>query len=348
MKATIFAYTRHGVELSLKVNQVLTEKGYSSRTYTTNKFSQLYPEVLALPHPAASIYEQEFATGDALIFISATGIAVRSIAPYVRSKTTDPAVVVMDEQGTFVIPLLAGHIGGANALAKALATELKAVPVLTTATDVNELFSVDEWATQKGLHLASLPIAKDFAAYLVEGKTAGFTSDFPVQGKLPAGLKQAPSGELGVAITLNKDAHPFAKTLILEPKIVHLGIGCRRGIAMAAIEKLVLRELAKLHLSIAALAGVASIDVKKDEAGLQAFAAKYHLPLRFYTAQELADVPGKFTASAFVKKTVGVDNVCERAAVRNSKGGKLLLQKTDLEGVTLAIAEADFTVSFTK
>ena len=239
MKATIFAYTRHGVELSFKVSQVLTEKGYVPRTYTTTKFSKLAPDLLELPHPAASIYEQEFADGDALIFISATGIAVRSIAPYVRSKTTDPAVVVMDEQGTFVIPLLAGHIGGANVLAKALAVELKAVPVLTTATDVQALFSVDEWATQKGLHIASLPMAKDFAAYLVEGKIAGFWSDFPIQGKLPAGIKQAQTGEMGVAVTLDKGAHPFTKTLILEPKIVHLGIGCRRGITMAAIEKLV-------------------------------------------------------------------------------------------------------------
>ena len=89
---------------------------------------------------------EHFAQNEALIFVGAVGIAVRAIAPHCRSKAADPAVVAVDEGGNFAVPLLSGHLGGANALARALAKACGAVPVITTATDVNGLFAVDLWA----------------------------------------------------------------------------------------------------------------------------------------------------------------------------------------------------------
>ena len=88
----------------------------------------------------------QFAQSDAIVFVGAVGIAVRAIAPHCRSKATDPAVVVLDECGRFAIPLLSGHLGGANDLARRLAKACGAVPVITTATDANGVFAVDEWA----------------------------------------------------------------------------------------------------------------------------------------------------------------------------------------------------------
>lgn len=346
MKASIFAYTRHGVALALKIEQLLTANGFEARVFTLAKFLTAGMTARDLGPSPATCYQKAFQEDRLLVFIGATGIAIRSIAPYVKSKATDPAVLSLDEQGTFVIPLLSGHIGGANALALKIAQELQATPVLTTATDVNKLFAVDEWATRHDMAISSLSSAKTFAAYLVDGQTVGVCSDFPVKEPLPKGMQLACEGAVGLAISLHKGVQPFVDTLVLRPRILHLGIGCRKGISMDAIEKLVLEQLRRLNLTLSLVTGIASIDVKKDEPGLLAFAREYALPFHCYTAAQLQQVAGTFTPSAFVAQTVGVDNVCERAAVLDSKGGKLLLKKTSLEGVTLAIAQEDLTVDF--
>jgi cobalt-precorrin 5A hydrolase len=218
--------------------------------------------------------------------------------------------------------------------------------VLTTATDVNKLFAVDEWAARHNMAISSLSSAKTFAAYLVDGQAVGVCSDFPVREPLPKGLQLACEGPVGVAISLHKGVQPFVDTLVLRPRILHLGIGCRKGTTMDAIEKLVLEQLRRLNLTLSLVTGIASIDVKKDEPGLLAFAREYALPFHCYTAAQLQQVEGTFTPSAFVAKTVGVDNVCERAAVLDSRGGRLLLKKTSQEGVTLALACENLTVDF--
>ncbi len=346
MKASIFAYTRHGVTLALKIKDLLTAHGFEARVFTLAKFLTEGMPALDLGLNPAACYQRAFQEDRLLVFVGATGIAIRSISPYVRSKDEDPAVLSLDEQGTFVIPLLSGHIGGANALALKIAQELRATPVLTTATDVNKLFAVDEWATRHNMAISSLNSAKTFAAYLVDGQTVGVCSDFPVREPLPKGMHLACEGAVGLAVSLHKGVQPFVDTLVLRPRILHLGIGCRKGASMDAIEKLVLDQLRRLNLTLSLVTGIASIDVKKDEPGLLAFAREYALPFHCYTAAQLQQVEGSFTPSAFVAKTVGVDNVCERAAVLDSKGGKLLLSKTSLEGVTLAIAQENLTIDF--
>lgn len=289
-----------------------------------------------------------FQTCRLIVFIGATGIAIRTIAPFIRSKVKDPAIVSIDERGHFVIPLLSGHIGGANALAAGIAEFLKAVPVITTATDVNDLFAVDEWAARHNMAISNLPSAKTFASCLVDCKKVGVKSDFPIRGPLPKGLVLAEEGPVGMAISLHKSVQPFVETVVLRPRILHLGIGCRKGTTMDAIEELVIRELTRLRVTLSVVTGLASIDVKKEEPGLLSFAREYALPIHFYSAAELQAAEGDFTPSSFVAQTVGVDNVCERAAVLDSHGGTLLLRKTSANGVTLAVAMEDFTVDFNK
>lgn len=179
-----------------------------------------------------------------------------------KSKATDPAVLSLDEQGTFVIPLLSGHIGGANAGLK-IAQELQATPVLTTATDVNKLFAVDEWATRHNMAISSLSSAKTFAAYLVDGQTVGVCSDFPVKEPLPKGLQLACRRCSWSGHLFTQGVQPFVDTLVLRPRILHLGIGCRKGISMNAGEKLVLEQLRQLNLTLSLVTGIASIDERK-------------------------------------------------------------------------------------
>ena len=196
------------------------------------------------------------------------------------------------------------------------------------------------------MSIFNMDAAKTFASYLVDCKKVGVKSDFPIKGTLPKGLVLAEEGPVGMAISLRKTVQPFVETVVLRPRVLHLGIGCRRGTSMDKIEEIVMQELTKLKVTLSVVKGIASIDVKKDEQGLLTFAEEYALPLRFYSAEELNAVAGDFTPSAFVAKTVGVDNVCERAAVLDSHGGTLLLRKTGRNGVTLAIAAEDFVVDF--
>lgn len=281
---------------------------------------------------------EHFAQDEALIFVGAVGIAVRAIAPHCRSKATDPAVVVVDEGGNFAVPLLSGHLGGANALARALAGICGAVPVITTATDVNGLFAVDLWAKAQNCAVLEPERIKHVSGALLAGQTVRYWSPWPVAGEAPAGVEKTDAPEAAdFALTLT----PQGGALHLVPRIGVLGVGCRRGTTAQQLEEAFAAFCAASGLSPAAVCAAASIDLKKDEPGLAAFCKAHGWPITFYPADELRAVPGQFTPSAFVASVTGVDNVCERSAVKAS-GGTLLLPKTAGGGVTLALAVRPF------
>lgn len=281
---------------------------------------------------------EHFAQDEALIFVGAVGIAVRAIAPHCRSKAADPAVVAVDEGGNFAVPLLSGHLGGANALARALAKACGAVPVITTATDINGLFAVDLWAKVQNCAVLEPERIKRVSGALLAGQTVRYWSPWPVAGETPAGVKKADAPEAAdFALTLT----PQGEALHLVPRIGVLGVGCRRGTTAQQLEEAFAAFCAASGLSPAAVCAAASIDLKKDEPGLAEFCKVHGWPITFYPADELRVVPGQFTPSAFVASVTGVDNVCERSAVKAS-GGMLLLPKTAGGGVTLALAVRPF------
>lgn len=276
----------------------------------------------------------QFAQADALIFVGAVGIAVRAIAPHCKSKATDPAVVVLDECGRFAVPLLSGHLGGANALARALAEACGAIPVITTATDANGVFAVDEWAKAQGCAVLEPERIKLVSGALLAGHTVRLASDWPVQGTPPAGVDPARTpAEADFALTLS----PAGDALHLVPRIGVLGIGCRRGTCAEQLEAAFTDFCARHSLAPACIAAAASIDLKADEAGLLAFCRAHGWPITFYSAEQLRALPGPFTPSPFVQSVTGVDNVCERAAVLAS-GGCIRIPKQAGGGVTFALA----------
>ncbi len=286
--------------------------------------------------------ERAFGGNDALVFIGAAGIAVRAVAPHVRAKVSDPAVVVLDELGTFAVPILSGHLGGANALAVRLARRVGALPVITTATDVHGLFAVDAWARSQGLAVANPERIKWISARLLAGETVKLKSLYPIAGDYPP---QVEPDEEGYDVLITHRTRGRAEALRLVPRIITAGVGCRRGTAAETIQEAFDAALRKSGCHELAVGAVATLDLKAGEPGLLAFCKSRGLPLRAYTAGELAAVPGTFTASAFVKKTVGVDNVCERAAVLCS-GGRLLSRKEAGNGVTVALAIREPKLSF--
>ena len=298
----------------------------------------------------------QFKQCELLVFIGAAAIAVRLIAPWLKDKAQDPAVLVIDELGQFVIPILSGHLGGANELARHLAQALQAQAVITTATDLQQCFAIDVWSRKNRCLIPDISRIKAVSSRLLAGQSVGLCSDWPLEGHLPDLLaayspeqlaeRGARQPEVGIWISCSVAAMPFSTTLQVVPRALVLGAGCRRGTDPAAFEQFVLDLLAERNLRLDAIACVASIDIKQDEPCLVAFCEKYQLPLVVYSAKELRDVEGDFMTSDFVRQTTGVDNVCERSAVRASQGGGLLVPRRSRSGMTLALAAEDWRGGF--
>ena len=357
MKTALICFSDAGAALSCRLCSLLGLE--PSSVHSVRKFAEKYGFT---PHEKISADMGElFSAHEALLFVGACGIAVRSIAPHLKSKTEDPAVLVLDDRGRFVIPILSGHIGGANELARSLADQLGAEAVITTATDGAGRFSCDAWAKTHDCAISSMDAAKAVSAAILT-RDVPITSEpeFPLPGDLPGGLPgslpgglpggltRGGSGDIGIYIGV-RTHEPFETTLRLIPRAVTLGIGCRRGISADAVKAAIEKTLGENGIDLRSVTKIASVDLKKDEAGLCASARDLGAELVFYSAEELAAVPGSFTESEFVKKTVGVGNVCERAAVLGcgaKDASALLMKKTAENGVTVAAAVRDRRIVF--
>ena len=339
MKVSIIAFTDNGMEIAYKLSNSLSEANDVDFTRCGKGALSTWTE-------------EHFSTNDALIFIGAIGIALRAIAPHIKTKTKDPAVVVVDELGQFSIPILSGHIGGANELALQIAEDLGSIPVITTATDINKVFAVDTWAKSQGLNILNPECIKLVSSKLLKGESVHVKSDYPIQGNLPKNvyLNDLEDSNAGYDVIItHKDLENECKNdaLLLVPQIITVGIGCRKDISFEAIESSILNILESENYHILAINALASIDKKANEKGILEFAKKYDLPFNTYSAEELNSLEGDFTKSEFVKSVVEVDNVCERSAIMESNG-KLIRRKDtcDGAGVTVALAINDPNISW--
>ena len=170
---------------------------------------------------------------------------------------------------------------------------------------------------------------------MLEGRPVGFKSDFDFGDDAPFGVVDGPA-DVGFVVSLDDTVQPFARTLHLVPRIATVGVGCRKGTDSALLAQAVAEALAEARISRHAVTTLASIDVKQDERAIHDLAKSEGWDLKFYTADELAAVPGAFSSSEFVRRAVGVDNVCERAACAD--GAALVLGKQAGGGVTVAIS----------
>ena len=197
--------------------------------------------------------QRDFQDCDALVFVMAMGIVVRTIAPLIRSKDKDPAVIVLDQNGTFAISLLSGHLGGANYLTKRIAAAIQAQPVITTATDVQGVLSFDEVAKQNDLCIENLEELKYISGALMDGKTIDLYSELPLQTPYFCALinvTETPTAPYRVVISSNiyppeEDVH----TLFLRPKNLVIGIGCKRDTIPEHLEICFQEFLQTHHLS---------------------------------------------------------------------------------------------------
>lgn len=337
MRAAVFCYSGQGKKTALEILYALP--GDQVRLFCPERMSA--PPFFPLGKPPAPFYANCFHIYDALIFVSSAGLAVREIAPNVRRKDKDPAVICVDDRKNFVIPLLSGHLGGANRISRKISGALGARCVITTATDVNGRFAVDEWADRFGFSF-DLKEARRFSSEILE-RDLPFWTDLPVEGPLPSGLYASERGGYGLVVSARTET-PFEETLFVAPRTLHLGIGCRRSVTKEMIEETVDAVFRENALNPDALFSIASIDLKRGEKGLLSYAKSRGLTPAFYTAEELNALEGSFTESAFVKETTGTGSVCERAALM--EGDRLLVKKTAKNGVTCAVSESERKIRF--
>ncbi len=356
-KIAIISFTENGSKTAERVAGSLRKHGYEVET------SRKYKNAVDAADESLDEWTRKsFKEGEALIYIGAAGIAVRAAAPYIKSKTEDPAVLVVDEQGIFCIPLLSGHIGRANELAAFISAKIGAVPVITTATDLNRKWAVDIFAVKNGLRIHDMEKAKAISAKLLSEKSvsvyiekscAGIFGMFPEQVKRweDAPPEKAQKWDLDdpeapdIAVGVRK--YPlWNSALYLIPKSVVLGVGCRRGIEPEKIEEKVLRTLEENNIFVESVRGVSSIDLKAEEAGILKLCEKYKWEFKTFSAEVLEKAKGDFTRSEFVKEITGSDNVCERSAVCGSGGGDIILSKQAADGITIAAAAGRWEVRF--
>lgn len=359
-KICIIAFTDKGIKTAEQIKNILEaysidvsdnslKKSSFEKSYSVNE--HYFVDILEKNCNKKVYVADNFNEYDAFVFVGATGIAVRYIAPHIKSKDIDPAVIVLDEHADFVIPLLSGHLGGANELASLIAERLNSTPVITTATDINAKFAVDLWTKKTNQHIVDISKIKDVSSAVLKNEEVGLYSDFEIEGSLPKQIKTCDSytdynPNVGIAVSIDENIKPFNITLNSVPKIVGIGVGCRKNTDSDVFEEFVLKILREQNISIKSIEFIASIDIKKDEKCILDFSDKYSIPFKTATADELMSIPGKFSSSSFVKSITGVDNVCERAAVFFSKSNKIVLGKTSHNGMTCAIAVRDWKCKF--
>lgn len=293
--------------------------------------------------------ERLFDSYSALLFICATGIVVRTIAPLITNKLADPAVMVMDERGKHIISLLSGHVGGANQLTLELAELINAEPVITTATDVNEVAALDMIAKSINADVVDYRHSvKLINQMLVSGKRVGIYQQHAVVDDLRGvivvdDLAQLPDLDALVWISMAdelpevRDANGLHLSVIqVVPRRIVAGIGCRRGTHCEAIHTLLFQQLKDSHITPLALYAIGSVDIKYDEQGLIQLTEQLKVPFQLYSVQQLAPYEHHFPESEFVKKTLGIGSVSQPVAWLMSQGnlcGDTLKQ----QGITITL-----------
>lgn len=346
----ILSFTEAGQKLSGNIkNKLNFNNNFIVNTFCIKKFSG---EGDISFEDGKTILKDIFLGYDIIIFVSATGLAVRMCEGILMGKHKDPGIIVVDTKGRFVISLISGHIGGANEFTKYLAETISAVPVITTATDVEEKFSPDIFAVKNDLYIKDLKVAKNIASMVLSGskvylvnKTKKILKYLPKEVIVVSDFNNISDEFCGILITdfvdeINNDDTEaninINNLMVLTPKNVIIGIGCKKNTDAFTFENEMIRNIEENGIDIRLIKSIHSIDLKKNEEAIWRFSRKYRIPVEFYTENELVNVSGEFSTSEFVKSVTGVDNVCERSAVIN--GGKLIVKKRAGNGITFAAA----------
>ncbi|MBZ5749995.1 cobalt-precorrin 5A hydrolase [Metabacillus rhizolycopersici] len=350
----VVAITKHGVELARNLHA----KFHQTDLFYMSKFEkgdEKERNISIFEGNVRLLLPTLFKSYKGIIMIISLGAVVRMIAPILKDKKTDPAVVVIDDKGNHVISVLSGHLGGANELTKEVAELLKATPVITTASDVQKTIPVDlfgsrfgwVWESAEKLTPVSASVVNEEQVAIIQesGEKEWWTYDKPLPKtiKVYPTIKEAIDAKPNAALVVTHRNLTEEEDVILQngvlyrPKVIVLGIGCNRGTSMEEIEQVIQDTLNDLQFSIMSVKAVCSIDLKKDEEGIIAVAQKYNWDFTCYSADELNRVQIDLPSEAVYKFT-GAYGVSEPAARVYSGAQTLAMTKKKSGNVTISVA----------
>lgn len=351
-ETAIVAVTANGVRMALQIQRKLP----ASVCYAPSRH-RFAAAMGARPfHRLAAVFPELWAKHSSLVCIMATGIVVRLAAPHLRSKSKDPAVVVLDERGQFAISLVSGHLGGANELAAVVAGITGGRAVITTSSDVCGKPALDLIAREAGLEIGNPSMLSRLARAILEDESfhlfdpenlvtpflRGRAEFFMVDRGL-APVDRSASGtplpDVGVWVSESEPPRGFSG-LALHPRRLVVGIGCNRGTEAEEILDLLRSVFNSESLSLHSIRNLASIDLKADEAGLIEAARIIGRSVVFFAREEIekTTVPNP---SSIVAKHLGVQSVCEATALLSAKATALVIPKRKSLNATLAVARAN-------
>ncbi|MBY0090865.1 cobalamin biosynthesis protein [Priestia aryabhattai] len=350
----VVAITKHGVEIARNLGRTFQQ----SDVYYMSKFEkgdEQEQNIQLFSGSVRMLLPSLFESYKGLIIIISLGAVVRMIAPILKDKKTDPAVVVIDDKGENVISVLSGHIGGANELTREVAAALEAHPVITTASDVQKTIPVDlfgkrfgwVWESAEKLTPVSASVVNEEEIAMVQesGEKNWWHYEHPVPANIKTyssiqtALEASPHAALVVTHrNLKKEEEAILENGVLyRPKVLAIGMGCNRGTSAAEIETVIEKTLAELQFSMKSVKALCTIEIKKDEEGLLEVASKYGWEFVYYSPQELNSISIQQPSDTVFKYT-GAYGVSEPAAMLYSGADKLELVKKKSGNVTISVA----------
>lgn len=337
MKIRIFSFSESGSEIARELEDKLEYQTYHSSSKDLEKGIR-------------PVLNEDWKNLDGIIFIGALGIAVRMIAPLIEHKTKDPAVIVVDDLGTYAISLLSGHLGGANELTLEVAELLAAQPIITTASDNRGIEALDLFAQANNYAMEDMKSITRLTSMMVDGKKIGFFSEDDKIINYPnlktftklEDIKNARDIDGAILVTSNlveKEELGSLDHAILRPKNLNIGIGCRKGVSGERIRMAIDELFRELKLSKESIKEIGTVEVKKDELGIIETANYFRVNMKIFSLDEIGRVDHKFGRSEFVKDTIGVYSVAEPSAYL--LGGRFISKRTSHDGITLSITKED-------
>ncbi|MBF0274002.1 MAG: cobalamin biosynthesis protein [Nitrospinae bacterium] len=356
-RCAFVAITINGAKNALALN-----KSFEGTTFIPEKFRKKInikeSNISFFKTTSKELIKEIFNQYEQIVWFGALGVLVRFIGPLLQDKKTDPAVISIDEQGTFVISVVSGHLGGANKLSEEIAEKISATPVITTASDVSHTIAVDllgsefNWKCEKYENITKVSASVVNGEKVAIIQTTGERNWWKYKEKLPSNLLVLKSFD-GVNINhydaflfitdeennISKDLHN--KIVMYRPKSLIVGIGCNRNTPLNEIEDAIFQTLKKNNLSFHSVRNLATIDKKRNEKAFIQFSEKYNLPFRYFTPQELNSIKIP-NPSEYSLKYVKAQGVAEPAALLSAKTATLLQEKVKFTNVTIAIARIEF------
>lgn len=339
----VITATKNGSVLGKKLaNHLKADLRIPRRFLVKNEFDYGYDRSVALE------IQEAFNRYQVLILIMATGIAVRNIAPMFENKQPDPAVIVIDEAGKFVISLISGRWGGANRLAEELANYTGGLPVITTASDVINLPSLDFVAQKYDLIIENKELLPEFSGAILNGEPIVIWDRWGIEETWPDNIRVETSerfdltgvDKLLMVAGYQKpiEIHSSVKVLALRPNNLVVGVECCQGVSGTRITGAIRRYFRERDWSVRSIHSLAASDIKANESGINAAALEFGVPLQIFSKEEMETGMKEMGKFHFYKSTVEEGGACEPAAMLGSKLGKLIGVKQNLNQITLAVA----------